>query len=130
MGQWSRRLAPTFLERAQVSTGLTLDVGCGAGALSQALIDRSIHSVVGIDPSAEYVAYASSHVAKGTSRVCFLVGDATALPFAATTFDTAVLGLFSILSRCHSWRFLRCGGSSAGMVSWHAPFEITLEGRS
>jgi SAM-dependent methyltransferase len=93
VGRWSRRLAPTFLGWAQVSAGWTLDVGCGTGALSQALIDRSIHPVVGIDPSAEYVAYASAHVTKGTSRASFLVGDATALPFDATTFNTAVSGL-------------------------------------
>lgn len=93
VGRWSRRVAPEFLEWAKISTGCALDVGCGTGALSQALLDRDVRSVVGIDPSAAFAAYAAAKTNMRASKAWFLVGDAMALPFGAGTFDAAVAGL-------------------------------------
>lgn len=89
IGRWSRALAPTFLEWAGVQTGSrVLDVGCGTGALSDALLRRGA-SVSGIDPSEAFVEFARAQLPAAE----FQVGDAQALPFADSTFDAAVSGL-------------------------------------
>jgi len=72
--------------------GRWLDVGCGTGALSETILEVTRPSeVVGIDPSADYVAYARSRVPD--PRANFDVGDARAMPFAAESFDGVVSGL-------------------------------------
>jgi SAM-dependent methyltransferase len=86
MGRWSRRLAPLFAEFAQVSEGdHVLDVGSGTGALSLAAADVASVWVTGIERSADYVRYAQERAPSDRTR--FEVGDATALPFADSTFD-------------------------------------------
>jgi demethylmenaquinone methyltransferase/2-methoxy-6-polyprenyl-1,4-benzoquinol methylase len=68
-----------------------LDVGCGVGLYTVWLADAigSRGSVVGIEPSAERVEAARTLVghAYPASRLEFLPGDATALPFSNATFD-------------------------------------------
>lgn len=93
VGRWSRRVAPEFLAWAKISAGSVLDVGCGTGALSQALLERDVRWVVGIDPSASYASYAAARTKKRASQASFMVGNAMALPFGAETFDAAVAGL-------------------------------------
>ncbi len=93
VGRWSRRVAPEFLEWAKIPAGRVLDVGCGTGALSQALLDRDVRGVVGIDPSAAFASYAAARIKKRASRASFIVGDAMALPYGAETFDAAIAGL-------------------------------------
>lgn len=87
MGQWSRKLAPLFLEFAQLQNDdSVLDVGSGTGALAAAVLSESPSSrVVGIDPSATYVDYARSKT-EG-DRATFEKGDAQKLRFADHTFD-------------------------------------------
>lgn len=87
MGRWSRRLALPFLEFARVRDGdAILDVGCGTGALDQAVLGRAPTShVTGIDLSAQYVARARASLPG--DRASFEVGDAQALRFADRTFD-------------------------------------------
>ena len=61
-----------------------LEIGCGPGALAQALKRWYPQSeIVGIDRDTAFIEYARAHV----SDVCFLEGDATQLPFADDTFD-------------------------------------------
>jgi SAM-dependent methyltransferase len=93
VGRWSRAVARQFLAWLGLPPGgRWLDVGCGTGALSETILDVAFPSdVVGIDPSAEYVAYARSRVPD--PRAHFDVGDARALSFAAGTFDVVVSGL-------------------------------------
>lgn len=86
MGRWSRRLAPALVTFAEVHDDEdVLDVGSGTGALSFALREATRTTrVTGIDPSAEYVAWATKQGT--TARVRFVVGDAQRLPFADAAF--------------------------------------------
>jgi SAM-dependent methyltransferase len=87
MGRWSRRLAPLLVQFAGVRDGESiLDVGSGTGALSTAIADAGPSvRVVGVDPSAAYVADANARLS--TDRVRFLTGDVQTLHFGAETFD-------------------------------------------
>lgn len=93
MGRWSRRIAPAFLERLEAAEGLDwLDVGCGTGALSQAVLERcGPRSVTGIDPSPGFVAHARETTRD--PRATFLVGDAQALPVGPAASDLVVSAL-------------------------------------
>lgn len=63
-----------------------IDVGCGAGFLSNALALRG-HSVTGVDVSERSLEAAARHDRTGTVRYC--AGDARRLPFPAGAFDVA-----------------------------------------
>ena len=58
MGRYSRHLGKLFIDAAEVHDGQrALDVGCGPGALTEALVDRlGAGSVVACDPTAGFVA--------------------------------------------------------------------------
>jgi SAM-dependent methyltransferase len=87
MGRWSRRLAPLLVQFAGVRDGdEVLDVGCGTGSLTEALLEAAPSSrIVGIDRSESYVAFARAH--RQHERVRFEVGDAQRLEFADASFD-------------------------------------------
>lgn len=87
MGRWSRRLAPHFIDFSGVEAAeRVLDVGCGTGSLSSALVESPrIATVHGIDFASAYIEHAIRSN-KG-SRVNFRVGDACALPFPNGWFD-------------------------------------------
>jgi len=94
VGRWSRKLAPKFLAWAGVGQGAgVLDVGCGTGALSEAALAAGAREVVGVDPSAAYVAHAAAHVGGKNPSARFEVADAQALPFPDASFDAVVSGL-------------------------------------
>ncbi|OLF16196.1 class I SAM-dependent methyltransferase [Actinophytocola xanthii] len=83
VGRWSRRVAERFVAWLAVPAGrVWLDVGCGTGALSDAVREAD-GTVVGLDPSRGFVAGGRAVV----------VGDARALPFPAARFDAVVSGL-------------------------------------
>ena len=86
MGRWSSRLAELFLDFAGPATGQCLDLGCGTGNLSVALLRRApAVRVTGLDFSPAYVAHAQGR--PDTAGAEFRVGDACALPFADGSFD-------------------------------------------
>ena len=60
MGRWSRLVAPEFLDRLGAPDGLDwLEVGCGTGALSAAIVARGApKSLIAIDPSEGFLAKA------------------------------------------------------------------------
>src|SRR5215831_15381844 len=76
MGRWSRRLAGPFMKFAGLKDGdRVLDVGSGTGSLSFAILQEFPASrVVGIDPSADYVAHA--RIQAGKLQATFEEGDA------------------------------------------------------
>jgi len=94
MGRWSRLVAPALIEHAGVHDGdAVLDVGSGTGELARALLDATpTGSIVGIDPSSDYVAHARTASA---DRIRFEVGDARRLPFPDAAFDRS-LSLFAV----------------------------------
>ena len=87
MGRWSRALAPRLVEFAGVRDGDdVLDIGSGTGALTAAVAAAAPSSrIVGIDPSAPYVAFAQEQLS--AERIRFEVGDAQQLPLADSSFD-------------------------------------------
>ena len=92
VGRWSRRVAPVFLSRLRIPAGLRwLDVGCGTGALSAAIVDRcSPASVAGVEPSEGFLTAAKENLA---GRVALHRGTATAIPLGHASVDVVVSGL-------------------------------------
>jgi ubiquinone/menaquinone biosynthesis C-methylase UbiE len=91
MGRWSRLVAPQLVEFAALPEGgRFLDVGSGTGSLAFAIGERYPQAhILGIDPSKEYVAYASSKN-PFSDRAKFEIGDAQRLSFGDSSFDAAV----------------------------------------
>lgn len=94
IGRWSRQLAPKFLAWANIpSHSDVLDIGCGTGALSEALLAHHVGSLTGIDLSEPYVEAARKKLSTGNVPTRFDVGDATKLPYPKGRFDVVVSGL-------------------------------------
>jgi len=93
MGRWSRVAGEIFLDWLDIpANGRWLDVGCGNGAFTEALITRCAPiEVVGVDPSEGQLAFARTR--PGTSSARFRIGDAHLLPFGSDRFDVAVMAL-------------------------------------
>jgi len=91
MGRWSRLVAPPLLDFTGLpGSGRILDVGSGTGSLAFAIAERKTRAtVLGIDPSQEYVAYAVSRN-RFSGRVAFEVGDAQQLQNGDAGFAAAV----------------------------------------
>jgi SAM-dependent methyltransferase len=94
VGRWSRLVARQFVGWLAVPpSSRWLDVGCGTGALAQTVLEHAAPSeVVGIDPSAAYVASAGALMGDDP-RARFEIRDAQALRAPAATFDVVVSGL-------------------------------------
>jgi ubiquinone/menaquinone biosynthesis C-methylase UbiE len=93
MGRWSRRIAPLFLDWLGAGAHLDwLDVGCGTGALSAAILARcKPRSLLSIDPSEGFVAMARAAIPD--RRAEFAVGDAQALALQTASRDVVVSAL-------------------------------------
>lgn len=93
MGRWSRILADRFLEwLAPQPGGHWLDVGSGAGALTEAILaSAEPASILGIDQSAPFVAFASQRLTD--PRIRFETGDAQTIAVDDDAVDYAVSGL-------------------------------------
>jgi trans-aconitate methyltransferase len=93
MGRWSRRVADDFLEwLAPKPRANWLEVGCGTGALTEAICQRAEPaSLVACDPSPEFVSFARNSIMD--SSVSFLIAGADDLPRRDGGFDVIVSGL-------------------------------------
>jgi len=92
VGRWSRQLAPEFLAWLGVPAGgRWVDVGCGTGALSAAILDRcSPASVTGVEPSEGFLKTARENLA---GRATLQQGSATEIPLGDASADVVVSGL-------------------------------------
>jgi SAM-dependent methyltransferase len=93
VGRWSRIIAPSFLQWFAAPAGSRwLDVGCGTGALTNAIIGNAQPvSLNCLDSSEAYLLHATEGLSD--ERITFDTGDATALPYPDHTFDAVVSGL-------------------------------------
>jgi SAM-dependent methyltransferase len=93
VGRWSRLVARELVRGLGVPRHRRwLDVGCGTGALVQAILENAEpDEVVGVDRSEEFVRHARATFA--SARAAFQAGDAQALPVASRRFDAVVSGL-------------------------------------
>ncbi len=95
MGRWSRRLAPEFVSWLRIARGVHwLDVGCGTGALSDAVCSYAgPASVVGCDPAIPLVEFAREH--SRDARQSFVITGVGSLPRRSGGYDsvTSLLAL-------------------------------------
>jgi ubiquinone/menaquinone biosynthesis C-methylase UbiE len=90
MGRWSQKLAPIFIDFAEVADGeKILDVGCGTGSLTFALARAAdLGEIAAIDYSPVFFEEA---IRRNTDpRIKVRQADACALPFEGGTFDRAL----------------------------------------
>jgi SAM-dependent methyltransferase len=80
MGRWSRLLAPRFVCWLRIPCGVHwLDVGCGTGALANAICSHGDPaSVIGCDTAEPFIEFAREH--SRDARVSFVVGGVGNLP--------------------------------------------------
>ncbi|HWI81556.1 class I SAM-dependent methyltransferase [Ramlibacter sp.] len=92
VGRWSRQLAPRFLDWLDVPHGKRwLDVGCGTGALTAAILERCAPAAVfGVEPSEGFLTAAGEQLA---GAVTLHQGTATAIPLPDAAVDVVVSGL-------------------------------------
>ncbi|MGW9195376.1 class I SAM-dependent methyltransferase [Micromonospora chersina] len=93
VGRWSRLVARDFLHWLALPPDLRwLDVGCGTGALTAAVLAEADPAhVTCVDPAAGFLAHARDRV--DDPRAAFGVGDARALPVGDADVDVVVSGL-------------------------------------
>ena len=121
VGRWSRRVAPSFLAWLAMPPGLRwLDVGCGTGALSSAILDACAPAaVVGIEPSDGFLRTARERLG---DRATLHRAHADAIPLADDSVDVAVSGLvLNFVSEpgtavVEMKRVVRAGGTIAAYV--------------
>jgi SAM-dependent methyltransferase len=134
LGRWSRRLARRFVDWVGADRDSHwLDVGCGTGALSEAIVaSAEPASVSAIDTSEGFVTVARETVPD--PRIHYLLADGMHLPFADGSFDIVASGLIlhvfedpaaAVLEQV---RVTRAGGIVAGYI-WDDEVGLGLDRR-
>jgi SAM-dependent methyltransferase len=92
VGRWSRRVAETFVAWLGVPPrSRWLDVGCGTGALSSAVLEHADPAAVfGVEPSEAFLQTAARDLG---GRVTLARGTAESIPLPDESFDAVVSGL-------------------------------------
>jgi SAM-dependent methyltransferase len=92
VGRWSRIVADQFLSWLDVSLrGIWLDVGCGTGALTQTILEKTApRAVLGIDAAQGYINFVRKKITD--DRAAFQLGDAQDLPVETAGYDAVVSG--------------------------------------
>ncbi|MBI1424062.1 MAG: methyltransferase domain-containing protein [Gammaproteobacteria bacterium] len=92
MGRWSKLVAESFVDWLSLPAGLQwLDVGCGSGALSEAVAAKADPGeVIAIDQSEGFIKTAQQRLGK---RAECKVGSALSLPLADASVNVSVSGL-------------------------------------
>lgn len=123
VGRWSRLVGKVFVDWLAVPAGLDwVDVGCGTGILSQAVLQGAKPaSLVGIDKSDSFLAIAEGRLNHPNVRFC--QGEGLALPLDDASVDIAVSGLMLNFIPDHARvvaemrRVVRPGGT-VGVYVW------------
>jgi len=131
MGRWSALLGREFVRFVALPTHASvLDVGCGTGSLSAAILEGVPGSrVTGIDPSPEFVEKTSARLQ--TPRARFEIGDATRLSFPDAIFDASLACLVlnfvpdSALAVAEMKRVTKAGGR-VGACVWDYSGGMTM----
>lgn len=131
VGRWSRPTAIAFLDWLGVRRDATwLDVGCGTGALTQAILKGfTPRHIDASDLSKAFLDVAIQTIHDG--RVTFALANACDLPNASDAYDAVVCGLIinavpdqpKALSE-----FVRCAkpGGSVGLYVWDFDGEMQM----
>lgn len=121
MGRWSRQVAPRFLDWLGAPAGLDwLEIGCGTGALSAAILARcDSKRLISIDPSEGFLAKARANVPD--PRVEFRVGDAQALALETASREIVVSALMLnfVPDRDKALAEMKRVGRVGGMVGFY-----------
>lgn len=93
VGRWSRLVAHGLLAWLDAPRGLDwLDVGCGTGALTEAVAERCAPAwLAGVDASEAFLGFARRRLGGRSAEL--RRADAQHLPFAEGSFDRVVSGL-------------------------------------
>lgn len=122
VGRWSRLVAKEFVEWLDQPAGLRwLDVGCGTGALTSAVLTRAEPSaVVGVDPSEGFVGFARSAVTDERARFEVLSAGELSSEAVGGACDVVVAGLVLnfIPDRADALRRMRELGRTVGVYVW------------
>jgi SAM-dependent methyltransferase len=123
IGRWSRPVARQFVEWLAVPRNRNwVDVGCGTGALSATILAGAAPAaLIGIDPSAPFVAHAVATITDPRAR--FLVGTASALPVEGGWAGAVVAGLVLMLvndaaQALHEMRRVAAPGAVIAAYVW------------
>lgn len=129
VGRWSRLVARQFVPWLGVRRDADwLDVGCGTGALTQAILDLAWpRAVTGVEPSEGFLKHARERI-KG---VRFEVGEAQELPFDPDSFDAVGSGLVlnfvpDPARMATEMRRVTRPGATAGLYVWDYAGEMQL----
>lgn len=123
MGRWSRLLAREFISWLQIPPDVHwLDVGCGTGALGEAVCDQAEPaSIVGCDPATPFVEYARGHA--DDARQSFVIAGAGSLPrrpggYGSVTSLLALNFLPDAESALHEFRSLAAPQATVSACVW------------
>jgi SAM-dependent methyltransferase len=114
-------MSPLFLEWLNAPSSLSwLDIGCGTGALSEAIFNNcNPENLTCIDPSPEFLEMAKKRL---SNEIDFAIGTASNIPKASNTFDIVAsalaLNFFPDLPSAFSEmkRVLKSNGTIAAFV--------------
>jgi len=131
VGRWSRLVGAEFLDWLAVPADARwLDVGCGTGALSEAVLTHAApRELVAVDAAGPFVEFAQHRL--HDPRVRVRLGNAQDLPFEDGEFDAAISGLMLNFvvdpgqAATEMKRAVRRGGTVAAYV-WDYPGEMQL----
>lgn len=126
MGRWSRKIAARFVDWIDAPANADwLEIGCGTGALTQAVLSATVpRSVLSTDQSADFVGHAKTQIKD--DRVTFQVADAARLPSPDASVDIVTSALVlnfipdKLAALTEMRRVLRPGGMVALYV-WDYP---------
>ena len=129
-----RAMLDDYLSRIELAPAArVLEIGCGTGAISRALVGLpGVAEVVGIDPSPVFVSRARELASSAQRDLSYEEGDGRALRFGADEFDVVVLHT----TLCHvpqpdevlaeGFRVLRAGGTLAIFDGDYATITVAL----